>query len=255
MSVILDIQEKKSKPMLVIASSLKLIGYDADVKIYVGDNRNDKVFDGIFEGGEYSPAFSVAFNVGFVEVTGLVVGSYIQFVFNDEPSTPPRLVWGDDVLLITPMEVALLARPIYTDEPKTVRYIIEAELNNVKPALGDDLYLKVKEDRSDVVLHEGGVYERGGKRYHIAGLKRALAYYVTARLMESSSIEMTRQGVVVRRSEYSDEADRRAVIDASRELYAIADRYMEECKMFLEGGCGTSNDVNNNRTKIRIIGS
>ena len=124
-------------------------------------------------------------------------------------------------------------------------YIVEAEQNNIKPAIGDDLFIQLKEGGQTFLL-EGGIYERNGKRYELNGIKRALAYFVISRLYESSTTELTRQGVVNRRSEYSDNADNSEIISASRETYAIANRYMEEVEKYL----GT--DVKNTSQRLRF---
>jgi hypothetical protein len=147
--------------------------------------------------------------------------------------------------LISPEEISTLARPCYADEEKALAYIVEAEQNNIKPAIGDDLFIQLKEGGQTFLL-EGGVYERNGKRYELNGIKKALAYFVISRLYESSTIELTRQGVVNRRSEFSDNADERDIISASRETYAIANRYMEEVEKYL----GT--DVKNTSQRVRF---
>ena len=147
--------------------------------------------------------------------------------------------------LITPAEISTLARPCYADEEKALAYIVEAEQNNIKPAIGDDLYIQLKEGGQTFLL-EGGIYERNGKRYYLNGIKKALAYFVISRLYESSTTELTRQGVVNRRSEYSDNADNSEIISVSRETYAIANRYMEEVERYL----GT--DVKNTSQRVRF---
>lgn len=151
--------------------------------------------------------------------------------------------------LITPEEISLLARPCYADEEKALAYIVEAEQNNIKPAIGDDLFIQLKEGGQTFLL-EGGIYERDGKRYELNGIKRALAYFVISRLYESSTTELTRQGVVNRRSEYSDNADERDIISVSRETYAIANRYMEEIERYL----GTDVKNTSQRVHFDLIG-
>ena len=147
--------------------------------------------------------------------------------------------------LITPEEISTLARPCYADEDKALAYIVEAEQNNIKPAIGDDLFIQLKEGGQTFLL-EGGIYERSGKRYYLNGIKKALAYFVISRLYESSTTELTRQGAVNRRSEYSDNADNSEIISVSRETYAIANRYMEEVEKYL----GT--DVKNTSQRVRF---
>lgn len=158
-------------------------------------------------------------------------------------------------LIITPEEIALYARPCYVDEKKAEAYIYEAEMNNIKPVLGDSLYIRAKNGELPVLL-EGGEYSQGGELRYMAGLKRALAYYAYSRLMESSSLEMTRQGVVVRQSEYSNDSEREERIAASRETYAIADRYMNECVAYLiaEGEMKNAAVADSRRSKIMVIG-
>ena len=151
--------------------------------------------------------------------------------------------------LITPEEISLLARPCYADEEKALAYIVEAEQNNIKPAIGDDLFIQLKEGGQTFLL-EGGIYERNGKRYELNGIKRALAYFVISRLYESSTTELTRQGAVNRRSEYSDTADNSEIISVSRETYAIANRYMEEIERYL----GTDVKNTSQRSRIALIG-
>lgn len=151
--------------------------------------------------------------------------------------------------LITPEEISTLARPCYADEEKALAYIVEAEQNNIKPAIGDDLFIQLKEGGQTFLL-EGGIYERNGKRYELNGIKKALAYFVISRLYESSTVELTRQGVVNRRSEFSDNADERDIISVSRETYAIANRYMEEIERYL----GTDVKNTSQRSRIALIG-
>lgn len=151
--------------------------------------------------------------------------------------------------LITPAEISTLARPCYADEEKALAYIVEAEQNNIKPAIGDDLFIQLKEGGQTFLL-EGGIYERNGKRYYLNGIKKALAYFVISRLYESSTTELTRQGAVNRRSEYSDNADNSEIISVSRETYAIANRYMEEIERYL----GTDVKNTSQRVHFDLIG-
>lgn len=151
--------------------------------------------------------------------------------------------------LITPEEISTLARPCYADEAKALAYIYECEQNDIKKVIGDDLFIQLKEGGQTFLL-EGGIYERNGKRYELNGIKRALAYYVYSRLLESSSVELTRQGVVNRRSDHSNDADDREIISVSRETLAIADRYMQEVAVYL----GIGEAESSQRTKIMVIG-
>lgn len=239
--------EGKSLPMLITSTAMEIYNLSSSsISIYIGNTKDElQLFETYI--GEHH------------EIDGLPVGSYLQFQGEQDMVF---MQWkGEGALLLTPNEVSLLARPVYSDEQKAMRYIYEAEQNNLKPAMGDDAYLRAKRNRTaeTEMLLKGGTYtDEDGRERHFAGLKRALAYYTYSRLVESSNIELTRQGVVNRRSDYSDEADRQERIEASRETYAIADRYLKECLAYLAfiegtGSCKEDN-VNSNRTKIKIIG-
>lgn len=153
---------------------------------------------------------------------------------------------------ITPQDISLLARPCYADEAKALAYIYEAEQNNIKPKIGDDLFLRLKDGENPLLL-EGGTYEKNGKRYQLNGIKKALAYYAYSRLLESGSVDLTRQGVVNRRSDAANAADEDNIIKISRETYAIADRYMQEVMDYL--GAGETEMESTQRTSVRLIGA
>jgi hypothetical protein len=152
--------------------------------------------------------------------------------------------------LITPQDISLLARPCYADEAKVLAYIYEAEQNNIKTKIGDDLFLRLKDGENPLLL-EGGIYEKNGKRYQLNGIKKALAYYAYSRLLESGSVDLTRQGVVNRRSDNANAVDEDNIIKISRETYAIADRYMQEIMDYL--GAGEAKTTQ--RTSVRLIGA
>lgn len=153
---------------------------------------------------------------------------------------------------ITPQDISLLARPCYADEAKALAYIYEAEQNNIKPKIGDDLFLRLKDGENPLLL-DGGTYEKNGKRYQLNGIKKALAYYAYSRLLESGSVNLTRQGVVNRRSDTANTADEDNIIKISRETYAIADRYMQEVMDYL--GAGEAEMETTQRTSVRLIGA
>lgn len=151
---------------------------------------------------------------------------------------------------ITPQDISLLARPCYADEAKVLAYIYEAEQNNIKPKIGDDLFLRLKDGENPLLL-DGGIYEKNGKRYYLNGIKKALAYYAYSRLLESGSVNLTRQGVVNRRSDDANAVNEDNIIKISRETYAIADRYMQEVMDYL--GAGEAETTQ--RTSVGLIGA
>lgn len=139
--------------------------------------------------------------------------------------------------LITTSEVATLSRgmSVHIDEDKIETYIRESESIDIKSALGDELYLDVKEhpEKYELLL-DGGTYEdnRGEKKMFM-GIKTALAYYTYARIVKNGDGNVTRYGFVQKEDEYSSRPDIKEKVMAYNDVFSIADRYLKECVLFL----------------------
>lgn len=162
--------------------------------------------------------------------------------------------------LIEPYEVEQYARPCTADEAIVVRAIEEAELLDIKPALGDRLFNRLQNIETHDLLMEGGEYEACGETRTFAGLKRTLAYYTWARLINSATHHLTRLGYVVKNDDYSRSADLRERQQAVGDATAIANQYMKECLRYIEAnpdifaeyrGCGA---ISANKTTFKVIG-
>ena len=137
--------------------------------------------------------------------------------------------------LITTSEVATLSRgmSVHIDEDKIETYIRESESIDIKSALGDELYLDVKEHSEKYeLLLDGGTYEdnRGEKKMFM-GIKTALAYYTYA--LKNGDGNVTRYGFVQKEDEYSSRPDIKEKVMAYNDAFSIADRYLKECVLFL----------------------
>lgn len=166
--------------------------------------------------------------------------------------------------LITTLEVSSLSRgmSVHIDEDKIETYIRESESIDIKSALGDALYLDVKDNPEKYsLLLDGGVYEdKSGNKKLLTGLKAALAYYTYARIVKNGEGNVTRFGFVQKDSEYSSHAEFKEKVMAYDDAFSIADRYLKECVMFLNEkkeeyplykGEGK---IKANRTVYRVIG-
>lgn len=166
--------------------------------------------------------------------------------------------------LITTEEVSKLSRDmsIHLDNSKIETYIRESENIDIKSALGDALFLDVKEhpEKYDILLN-GGEYdsECGIKRYLI-GLKTALAYYTYARIVKNGDGNVSRFGFVNKESEYSSRPDIKEKVMTYNDTFNVADRYLKECVRYLND-CKNDFPLYNgrgnlkaNRTVFRIIG-
>lgn len=165
--------------------------------------------------------------------------------------------------LIQTFEVGELARECNTEDATILRFIREAELNDIRPSLGDSLYMAVKEDPTKhEMLLNGGTFEGCDGDRSFVGLKTALAYYTWARLAKSSLHHLTRFGFVVKNDDYSHQAEWKERQVAYNDAFSIADRYMKECIDYIQATpevygarcCGDSSDVKSRRNYTKIIG-
>lgn len=151
---------------------------------------------------------------------------------------------------------------VHVDEDKIETYIRESESIDIKSALGDALYLDVKEhpEKYELLL-DGGTYEdKRGEKKMLMGIKTALAYYTYARIVKNGDGNVTRYGFVQKEDEYSSLTDIKEKVMAYDDAFSIADRYLKECVMFLED---KKNDyplykgngkIKANRTVYRVLG-
>lgn len=163
--------------------------------------------------------------------------------------------------LISAHDVGHYARPCDMDEPIIYRAIEEAELLDVRPKLGAELFGRLLEQNAPAELLDGGEYtDRCGTVRSFVGLRRALAYYVWARLVKTGVNHLTRFGFVQKRDEYSEPTAYNERQVAYNDAFAIADEYMRGCIEYIEANPETFPDyilcgrVSSNRVKFKILG-
>lgn len=90
--------------------------------------------------------------------------------------------------LITTEEVSKLSRDmsIHLDNSKIETYIRESENIDIKSALGDALFLDIKDhpEKYDILLNGGEYQSECSNKRSFVGLKSALAYYAYARIVK-----------------------------------------------------------------------
>ena len=196
--------------------------------------------------------------------------------------------------LITYEEISQLARPCTTDEDMAKAMIAEAQRVEIKPRLGDALYLRLLNPDEEIILDGGDAQGAVGRLiidthetarttvsdidpYHLlleggqwvddcgnphllAGIKTALAYYALARITRDGNIQETRYGSAVKDDQYSMEPEKTERQRQYRELFSQADSYMAEVLAFLQKNGGDFPEYNacgrmrSNRATIRVIG-
>lgn len=168
----------------------------------------------------------------------------------------------DNKHIITSSEVLELARSMSTniDKSNIETFIDESEQLDIKPAIGDQMFIKLLDGVSPGILMNGGRYESNGKSYMFSGLKKALAYYVYARLVKCGNGVQTRFGFVQKDDEYSSKSDLKERVAAYNDAFAIADKYLKECLRYMEANPGIFSEYKGrgimkmNRVKLKAIG-
>lgn len=166
--------------------------------------------------------------------------------------------------LITYEEISQLARPCTTDREMAEAMIAEAQRIEIKPRLGDALYLKLLEKAPEdrfMTLLEGGIWENRCKEQNLlTGIKTALAYYALARITRDGNIQETRYGSVLKDDQYSTDPEKTERQRQYRELFGQADSYMAEALNYLAQNRQTFPEyktcakMRSNRMTIRTIG-
>lgn len=165
--------------------------------------------------------------------------------------------------LITYEDLSTLARPCTTERETAEAFIAEAQRIDLKPRIGDALYLALcQEETVDrfAVLLDGGQWEDNSGPRLLTGVRTALAYYALARIVRDGNIQPTTYGAVVKDDQHSMDAEKAERQRQYRELFSQADTYMGEVlgylecnrKAFPEYTCRTSQ--RNNRMTVRVIG-
>lgn len=137
--------------------------------------------------------------------------------------------------LIKPSEISKYGRPISAkvDEDKFNSYIVEAEQMNIKPVLGDELFLSILEKGEDDekigMLLNGGTYQSEGKIYTFVGLRAAVSYYVFAKFLMVGDFNATRFGVMMKEDSYSSHISSAERSNAYSDTLEVANCYLQDC--------------------------
>lgn len=144
-------------------------------------------------------------------------------------------------------------------------YIREAELLDLEPVIGAELYEKLSNvgqimvnvggteyelmdetgvngilvcDENELPLNEykllnGGYYEDdNGVKHRFEGIRKALAYFAFARFVRNHQAQVTPFGVVTKIGDDSQALDSRGVASISNDAYKIASSYIDDAMRF-----------------------
>lgn len=165
--------------------------------------------------------------------------------------------------LITTNDVVLLSRgmSVHVDESKISVYLREAENIDIKSALGDALFIDIRNNPEKYsLLMDGGMYEtKCGEKKLFAGLKTTLAYYTYARIIKNGDGNVTRYGYFNKEDKFGSRPDFKEKLMAYNDAFDIAAKYMQECLEFLSANKDTyplfkKGRVRANGNSYKIVG-
>lgn len=161
-----------------------------------------------------------------------------------------------------------LARPTssHLDEDEVRKFIEECEDVYIIPAFGLETFktllnVEISQGMEEDVLLNGGEWEDrecrcggGLKRCH--GIRKALAYYVYARMMQNDGGIVTRSGFVRHDDEYASRDDDKNRVRKYNEVMNVAELYLSSCLEYWKNrsGCCGERKVRGTRVRIHSIG-
>lgn len=153
--------------------------------------------------------------------------------------------------IITVEQLRKLGRPIgkMVSEDKLLAFITESEQLQVKPIIGDTLFMRIMnelskdsvEDEKINLLLDGGTYrctyygKNAGADNDVRcfmGLRLALSYFVYAQYVMSGDVESTRYGLNIKNDEYSSHVSDKSRSNLYNNANEIGKGYMQECVAF-----------------------
>lgn len=162
-------------------------------------------------------------------------------------------------------EVVKLGRPIggKVDHEKILAYITEAEQMNIKPVLGDKLFLDILQNGEDnekyQTLLAGGTYRaNNGDIYSFVGLKVCIAYFVFAKNVMVGDFQSTRFGTVLKESDYASHISTQERSHCYNDTLEVANSYLRDCLRYCSHVGIPTGNIGSQRAsggiKIRKIG-
>lgn len=146
-----------------------------------------------------------------------------------------QLITIDNIMEFRPIAEAI-------PQGRILPYIAEAQLHDLRPLLGDALYLDFMNrydnnaDSKYTVYQEllnGKDYSYGGQTLNYPGLIPFLVYFTLARFYVNNPINVTRFGITQKKDQDSDPVDPRVLTNAVAELRSIGLAYQADIVKFL----------------------
>lgn len=147
-----------------------------------------------------------------------------------------------DKLLITQDDIKAFRPTAELDNERINPFIKEAQFSDLKPVLNAALYLDFLKkfddnDSADYAKYQelllGKEYTVNGITYLFEGVRPMLVYYALARFVTSNPVNITRMGIVTKRTDNSDPTDPALIRGFINEMRSTALGYQNEVIKFL----------------------
>lgn len=165
--------------------------------------------------------------------------------------------------LLTAAQVKALCRPIsvHYENANIETYIGEAEQLDVKPILGEQMYIDLSLAQTGTSLSseqamilDGGVYEVDGKKYVFSGLKKSISYFVYGRIIRNSDGQLTRYGFVNKDTLESERPQLKEKLVAAGDAEKTGNAYLNEVLQFIKlNNLETDNSCAEDRPRRRFL--
>ena len=144
--------------------------------------------------------------------------------------------------LTTATEIRTLCRPISSHylDANIETYIGESEQIDVKPILGEQMYIALSEAQigttlttDQEMLLDGGVYTIDDRKYVFSGLKKSIAYFVYSRLIKNTDGQLTRYGFVNKDTQESERPPLKEKLVAADDAAKTGNTYLNEVLQYI----------------------
>lgn len=152
-------------------------------------------------------------------------------------------------LLLDPLMVFLADLILFKDvsqnmdEDRVNQSVREAQINELRSFVGDELYLALITDYDEISdtfsqdrfndLWFGVDYDYTGKTIRFHGLKAAIIYYTYARMLDNGQLNLTRSGAKSWQNDESEDTEQPQIATKVRNARSQALVYLSDAKKFL----------------------
>ena len=170
-----------------------------------------------------------------------------------------------DKHLITVDEFKELGRPTskHLDDDEVTSFISECEDMNIMPASALEMYEELSgggelSEEAKILLNGGKWKETTNEESQsrmCGGLKKALAYFVYAKMSMSDGVILTRSGSMQHDDSYAQRSEDKNRVRRYNEVMNIAEEYLDGCLQYLKQWKGEKiKPVRGTRVHIHAIG-